>query len=62
MFNYHYSYEERSKALETIVKNHKESTTFEAFASQVFSPVQTNIPFYHPGSRVSGEFKHHLIE
>ena len=33
------SYEEREKCIERIVKNHKELTTFEDFASLVFCPV-----------------------
>lgn len=32
------SFEERNKALETIVQNHKDQTTFEQFASCVYSP------------------------
>lgn len=34
-----YSYEERAKNMGHIVEQHKEQTTFEDFASQVFAPV-----------------------
>ncbi|XP_054712928.1 LOW QUALITY PROTEIN: ral GTPase-activating protein subunit alpha-1-like [Uloborus diversus] len=32
-------YEERNKSLETVVQNHKDPTTFEQFATNVYSPV-----------------------
>ncbi|KAK7793523.1 hypothetical protein R5R35_010590 [Gryllus longicercus] len=47
-------YEERSKSLETVVRNHKEATTFEEFAAQVYSPVQTASPFCPGPTRSSG--------
>uniref|UniRef100_T1JGD1 Rap-GAP domain-containing protein n=1 Tax=Strigamia maritima TaxID=126957 RepID=T1JGD1_STRMM len=31
-------YEERAKALDTVIQNHKDPTTFEAFTANVFSP------------------------
>lgn len=33
-----YSYEERFRSLETIVREYKTSSTFEDFAAQVYSP------------------------
>uniref|UniRef100_A0A8D8VA16 Probable Rho GTPase-activating protein CG5521 n=2 Tax=Cacopsylla melanoneura TaxID=428564 RepID=A0A8D8VA16_9HEMI len=36
---YQQYYEERSRSLDTVVKQHRASTTFEDFTSQVFSPV-----------------------
>ncbi|XP_063231262.1 LOW QUALITY PROTEIN: ral GTPase-activating protein subunit alpha-1 [Bacillus rossius redtenbacheri] len=47
-------YEERAKSLETVVRNHKEPTTFEEFAAQVYSPVQPASPFYPGPIRASG--------
>ncbi|XP_066993863.2 probable Rho GTPase-activating protein CG5521 isoform X2 [Anabrus simplex] len=47
-------YEERAKSLETIVRNHKDPTTFEEFAAQVYSPVQTVSPFCSGPNRSSG--------
>ncbi|RZF33885.1 hypothetical protein LSTR_LSTR009909 [Laodelphax striatellus] len=47
-------YEERSRTLETIVRNHKNATTFEEFAAQVYSPVQTPTPFGISTTRASG--------
>ncbi|XP_039283019.1 ral GTPase-activating protein subunit alpha-1 [Nilaparvata lugens] len=47
-------YEERSRTLETIVRNHKNATTFEEFAAQVYSPVQTPSPFGISTTRASG--------
>ncbi|PSN32061.1 Ral GTPase-activating protein subunit alpha-2, partial [Blattella germanica] len=46
--------EERAKSLETVVRNHKDSTTFEEFAAQVYSPVQTMSPFCPGPTRSSG--------
>uniref|UniRef100_A0A8B9C0X5 Ral GTPase activating protein catalytic subunit alpha 2 n=1 Tax=Anser brachyrhynchus TaxID=132585 RepID=A0A8B9C0X5_9AVES len=37
-------YEERALYLEAIIQNHKEVTTFEDFAAQVFSPSPSNVP------------------
>ncbi|XP_006824859.1 ral GTPase-activating protein subunit alpha-1-like [Saccoglossus kowalevskii] len=37
-------YEERAKYLEGIVKNHKEHTTFEEFASHVYAPAHDRTP------------------
>lgn len=39
---YQQYYEERSRSLDTVVKQHKASTTFEDFTSQIFSPVQSS--------------------
>jgi hypothetical protein len=39
------SYEERAKSLETVVRNHRDATTFEEFTAQVYSPVQSVSPF-----------------
>ncbi|XP_069689068.1 probable Rho GTPase-activating protein CG5521 isoform X3 [Periplaneta americana] len=47
-------YEERAKSLETVVRNHKDSTTFEEFTAQVYSPVQTLSPFCPGPTRSSG--------
>ncbi|XP_049857449.1 probable Rho GTPase-activating protein CG5521 isoform X1 [Schistocerca gregaria] len=47
-------YEERSRSLETVVCNHREPTTFEEFAAQVYSPVQTPSPFCGGPTRSSG--------
>lgn len=51
---YQQYYEERSRSLETVVRNHKNATTFEEFAAQVFSPVQTPTPFGISSARASG--------
>ncbi|XP_075222670.1 putative Rho GTPase-activating protein CG5521 [Lycorma delicatula] len=51
---YQQYYEERSRSLETVVRNHKNATTFEEFAAQVFSPVQTPAPFGISSARASG--------
>ncbi|KAK9497959.1 hypothetical protein O3M35_003854 [Rhynocoris fuscipes] len=37
---YQQYYEERGRSLETVIKNHKKSTTFEEFAANVYSPAQ----------------------
>ncbi|XP_011503584.1 PREDICTED: ral GTPase-activating protein subunit alpha-1 [Ceratosolen solmsi marchali] len=50
---YQHYYEERAKSIDTIMKNHKESTTFEEFAANVYSPVQSTSPF-NGTSSVSG--------
>jgi len=47
-------YEERSRSLETVMRNHKNCTTFEEFAAQVFSPIQTPSPFCPGPTRASG--------
>lgn len=49
-----YSYEERAKSLETVVRNHKDATTFEEFTAQVYSPVQATSPFCPGPNRSSG--------
>ncbi|KAL1130227.1 hypothetical protein AAG570_013165, partial [Ranatra chinensis] len=38
---YQQYYEERSWSLETVMRNHKKATTFEEFAVNVFTPVQS---------------------
>ncbi|KAJ9597262.1 hypothetical protein L9F63_011866, partial [Diploptera punctata] len=38
-------YEERARSLDVVVQNHKDSTTFEEFAAQIYSPMQTVSPF-----------------
>ena len=50
-----YSYEERAKSLETVVRNHKDATTFEEFTAQVYSPVQPVSPFCPGPNRSSGK-------
>ncbi|PNF30190.1 Ral GTPase-activating protein subunit alpha-2 [Cryptotermes secundus] len=47
-------YEERAKSLETVVRNHKDATTFEEFTAQVYSPVQATSPFCPGPNRSSG--------
>nr|CAD7424624.1 unnamed protein product [Timema monikensis] len=47
-------YEERAKSLDTVVRNHKDATTFEEFAAQVYAPVQPVSPFYPGPIRSSG--------
>ncbi|XP_021917093.1 ral GTPase-activating protein subunit alpha-1 isoform X3 [Zootermopsis nevadensis] len=47
-------YEERAKSLETVIRNHKDATTFEEFTAQVYSPVQTVSPFCPGPNRSSG--------
>nr|XP_046485435.1 probable Rho GTPase-activating protein CG5521 [Neodiprion pinetum] len=42
---YQHYYEERARSLDTVVRNHKEATTFEEFAANVYSPVQPPSPF-----------------
>ncbi|CAB0040590.1 unnamed protein product [Trichogramma brassicae] len=37
---YQHYYEERARSIDTITRNHKEATTFEEFAANVYSPVQ----------------------
>jgi hypothetical protein len=49
------SYEERAKSLETVIRNHKDATTFEEFTAQVYSPVQTVSPFCQGPNRSSGK-------
>lgn len=39
---YQQYYEERCRSLDTVVKQHRASTTFEDFTSQIFSPVQSS--------------------
>eukprot|EP00095_Tigriopus_kingsejongensis_P007384 maker-scaffold1916_size24942-snap-gene-0.4 protein:Tk07384 transcript:maker-scaffold1916_size24942-snap-gene-0.4-mRNA-1 annotation:"250 kda substrate of akt" len=47
---YQSHYEERSKALENIIANHKDKTTFEEFITQVFSPAPLTNLFQYSGS------------
>ncbi|XP_058799896.1 probable Rho GTPase-activating protein CG5521 isoform X2 [Phymastichus coffea] len=42
---YQHYYEERARSIDTIMRNHKEATTFEEFAANVYSPVQPASPF-----------------
>ncbi|XP_046401703.1 probable Rho GTPase-activating protein CG5521 isoform X2 [Ischnura elegans] len=51
-------YEERAKALEVVVQNHRESSTFEDFIAQVYSPVMGSSPFGHGAVRSSGAVGH----
>ncbi|XP_020286965.1 probable Rho GTPase-activating protein CG5521 isoform X8 [Pseudomyrmex gracilis] len=46
-------YEERSRSIDTVIRNHKEATTFEEFTANVYSPVQPPSPF-SGASSVSG--------
>ncbi|KAL6448719.1 hypothetical protein ACFW04_000500 [Cataglyphis niger] len=46
-------YEERARSIDTVMRNHKEPTTFEEFAANVYSPVQPPSPFSGTSS-VSG--------
>ncbi|XP_029671888.1 ral GTPase-activating protein subunit alpha-1 [Formica exsecta] len=46
-------YEERARSIDTVMRNHKEPTTFEEFAANVYSPVQPLSPFSGTSS-VSG--------
>ncbi|XP_012275924.1 ral GTPase-activating protein subunit alpha-1 isoform X2 [Orussus abietinus] len=50
---YQHYYEERARSIDTVMKNHKESTTFEEFAANVYCPVQPPSPF-SGASSVSG--------
>lgn len=47
---YQQYYEERARSLDTVVKQHKASTTFEHFTSQVFSPVLVDLEQNRPVS------------
>lgn len=47
---YQYHYEERHKALESIIKNHKDNTTFEDFVTNVYSPAPLNNLFQYSSS------------
>ncbi|CAL7949772.1 unnamed protein product [Xylocopa violacea] len=42
---YQHYYEERARSIDTVMRNHKESTTFEEFTANVYSPVQPPSPF-----------------
>lgn len=42
---FHCSYEERARSIDIVMRNHKESTTFEDFAANVYSPVLPMSPF-----------------
>ncbi len=46
---YQNHYEERSKALEKIIKEHREPTTFEDFTTQVYSPAKLANLFQYSG-------------
>ncbi|XP_015110729.1 probable Rho GTPase-activating protein CG5521 isoform X8 [Diachasma alloeum] len=50
---YQHYYEERNRSIDTVMRNHKESTTFEEFAANVYAPVQPMSPF-SGGSSVTG--------
>ncbi|XP_043271577.1 probable Rho GTPase-activating protein CG5521 isoform X3 [Venturia canescens] len=50
---YQHYYEERARSIDTVMRNHKEATTFEEFAANVYSPVQPPSPF-SGASSVSG--------
>lgn len=54
------SYEERAACIERIVKNHKEPTTYEDFASLVFCPVP-KAPGSEPPTPVLSAGERHLI-
>ncbi|KAJ8670226.1 hypothetical protein QAD02_001485 [Eretmocerus hayati] len=47
---YQQYYEERARSIDTITRNHKEATTFEEFAANVYSPVQPTNLFSGPAS------------
>lgn len=53
LLNINFSYEERARSIDTVMRNHKEPTTFEEFAANVYSPVQPPSPFSGTSS-VSG--------
>ncbi|XP_015587095.1 ral GTPase-activating protein subunit alpha-1 isoform X3 [Cephus cinctus] len=42
---YQHYYEERARSIDTVVRNHKDATTFEEFAANVYSPVLPPSPF-----------------
>ncbi|XP_077268633.1 putative Rho GTPase-activating protein CG5521 isoform X2 [Temnothorax americanus] len=50
---YQHYYEERARSIDTVMRNHKEATTFEEFTANVYSPVQPPSPF-SAASSVSG--------
>ncbi|OAD60384.1 hypothetical protein WN48_05683 [Eufriesea mexicana] len=50
---YQHYYEERARSIDTVMRNHKEATTFEEFTANVYSPVQPPSPFSGTSS-VSG--------
>ncbi|XP_011868828.1 PREDICTED: probable Rho GTPase-activating protein CG5521 isoform X6 [Vollenhovia emeryi] len=50
---YQHYYEERARSIDTVMRNHKEATTFEEFTANVYSPVQPPSPF-STASSVSG--------
>ena len=54
MLNYYQQhYEERFRALESIVSSHKESSTFEDFVTQVYSPSPLSNKFQYASSSAS---------
>ncbi|XP_031364331.1 ral GTPase-activating protein subunit alpha-1 isoform X1 [Apis dorsata] len=50
---YQHYYEERARSIDTVMRNHKEATTFEEFTANVYSPVQPPSPF-SGASSISG--------
>jgi len=48
-----FSYEDRAKSLETVVRNHKDANTFEEFTAQIVSPSNAS-PSCSGPSRTSG--------
>ena len=56
-----FSYEERARSLEVVVQNHKDSTTFEEFAAQIYSPMQTVSPFCSGPAHSAGKFTYCYI-
>ncbi|XP_076666780.1 putative Rho GTPase-activating protein CG5521 isoform X8 [Andrena cerasifolii] len=50
---YQHYYEERARSIDTVMRNHKEATTFEEFTANVYSPVLPPSPF-SGASSVSG--------
>ncbi|XP_018351376.1 PREDICTED: probable Rho GTPase-activating protein CG5521 isoform X5 [Trachymyrmex septentrionalis] len=50
---YQHYYEEKARSIDTVMRNHKEATTFEEFTANVYSPVQPPSPF-SAASSVSG--------
>ncbi|XP_034941098.1 probable Rho GTPase-activating protein CG5521 isoform X3 [Chelonus insularis] len=42
---YQHYYEERARSIDIVMRNHKESTTFEEFTANVYSPIQPTSPF-----------------
>ena len=55
------SYEERAAYIERIVKNHKDPTTYEDFASLVFCPVPKPPGSEPPTPVLSGGERHQIL-